>query len=359
MPLSAITALILAVFCTWVGQGTPPPNNREAPLGKESPASFAVAGFSMAPTLLGRSKQMECRQCAHIGYFPIQAAEKPAPCPQCGGSLRRTGEIRPPDKLFRCLSKTPLHHGDLVAIKLADQEVVKRIVGVPGDVIDVQTLQLTNHGQPIQQMLQKRMPPLTLPSVLVYRDTGQGKSRWKRQGQWWVYHHVNPYRGGSPSRVRDDYAVNLNLSRRLEPADDLLVRDRGMDHGTETRWTDQDWVQWRPGKGLSPPSVSSHDSPVSETAPLAIRNRHPLQGNDEDAPWQNLSSARNFQFLPVEVLPLYPPIGRVGLSGPGRAYDKPRAGEPSPAATASDPPAAREGDIAPTELKVLPLACRI
>ena len=65
--------------------------------------------------------------------------------------------------------------------------------------------------------------------------------------------------------------------------------------------------------------------------------------------WQTLrslilASARILNFLPVEVSPLYPPTGRVGLSGPGRAYDQPRIKGTLPGRYRVRP-SPREGDV--------------
>ena len=65
------------------------------------------------------------------------------------------------------------------------------------------------------------------------------------------------------------------------------------------------------------------------------------------------ASAKNLQSLPVEVSPLYPPIGRVGLSGPGRAYDQSRDEGALPGRYRVRP-SRREGDVDRTCVAVSP-----
>ncbi|TWT52885.1 Peptidase S26 [Rubripirellula amarantea] len=241
-------------------------------------ADFAVSGFSMAPTLLGPAEILKCPQCAYSGPFPIHVSDissgpgaigqdghqATGPCPQCAAKLQRTGQIRPADRLIRTDQQAPIRRGDLVAISRASQEHVKRIVAVPGDVIDLNGDQLTTNGEPIQKLLWRDDLVTAKPTVLVYQDTDQFSSRWQRQDDWFIYHHVNPYRGGTPSPVMDDYAVNLNIARRLEPATDLYVtdtRDGQLLRDAEVRI-------WKPDAGeLSKPLVGP-------THPIAIRWYH-------------------------------------------------------------------------------------
>ena len=120
------------------------------------PPYFEVSGFSMAPTLMGPTEIMRCPNCAFEGRFPIDRINVDGEsggcrCPQCGNELDATGEFLDADQVKSNNHSQSIKRGDLVAIAETDpnrkeQNVVKRVVGLPGDTIDLVGTQITING---------------------------------------------------------------------------------------------------------------------------------------------------------------------------------------------------------------------
>lgn len=229
--------------------------------------TFQISGTSMAPMLIGPSEELRCEACRYTHRFATDMLATTDPetdwqCPQCGETLVSTGQHYPADCVQCVLGQTPKVRGTLVAVDGFDGNMIKRVVGIPGDVIDLQDSYLTVAGDRIDQILWPTADRAEVPSVLVYRQTSSKFSRWARDGDWWVYHHVNPYRGNRPSRVLDDYAANLGLSRTLVPVQSIFVTERC----TGDAIPDSMIRRWRSNQATDVGPV------VSETNPIAVHD---------------------------------------------------------------------------------------
>ncbi len=243
---AAISAIAVCLFASgliawgwWIWQPHPKPDS----------SAFAVSGFSMAPTLLGQTQTWRCKDCLFTARLAPANLSQSERCPQCTGELFPLEDLHPPDLVFRGKPSSPIQLNDLVAIEL-DRPSVKRVVAMPGDIVGLDGLQLTVNAKPIDNDA----------SVLVYRRTKGKQSRWKQQGDWMVYHHVNVHRGSMPSGVLDDYSINRNLSRLMYPADRLYVALTSTGESPQ----DIDIQIWKRG------DRQTMGVPVSETAPVAI-----------------------------------------------------------------------------------------
>jgi signal peptidase I len=219
---------------------------------------YRVAGSSMAGTLLGVHRDVVCGDCGcpfFCGTDRLPAARR-AVCPNCGSAAndleslpdvggdyvlidRAAFSIRPPRRwevvAFRRLSQ-------------ADQIVVKRIVGLPGEAIEIRHGDVHADGRLLRKNLaqqralailvhdadfQSRHEPATLPRWRAERSD----SRWNTVGggfvhaagpdkesiDWLVYHHSHQ------SPVTDLCGYNPSQPRREEdvhPVADLILSFR-------------------------------------------------------------------------------------------------------------------------------------
>ena len=223
--VAAVTLVIWTATTFWHHRASP-----------QSPREFVIAGFSMAPTLMPVSQLMSCPHCSRAELFPCDQdikGDAARICPQCGQQIEKLIASRGPDVVEQVRDNRAIGRGDLVAIHLPDSQAVKRVVGIPGDTIGLNGRKLTLNGEAIEMALWKQ-DPSSAPIVRVHTEPAlvppsaelAKKGRWKKESNCWVYHHLNPYRGNSPSRIMDDYAVNVGLSRTLFPVDNLTVAFR-------------------------------------------------------------------------------------------------------------------------------------
>ena len=124
------------------------------------PAAIEIAGHSMLPTLWGSSLEMSCQDC---GYplrcsSPLDAAT--IHCPNCGHAENPVSSAveREPDQV----RLVPLPRGsgparwDLVAVRLPAESgyAVKRVVGLPGELISIEGGEIFADGQLLQKSWQ-------------------------------------------------------------------------------------------------------------------------------------------------------------------------------------------------------------
>lgn len=179
----------------------------------------------MAPTLLGACRTATCSACGLAWPIDVGSADY-GTCWHCGDPVRADG--LKPGQLVDVVPATEIVRGQLVALETDDAASVKRVVAVPGDRINLRGLELLVNDQPI-------VTQTTLPVDL---DDHRGVTRWlpdrrtddrhwklaANDNEWLTYHHTSVHDQNRPSPVWDDYSVNFNLSRPLEPVERLIVR---------------------------------------------------------------------------------------------------------------------------------------
>ncbi|WP_436714578.1 S26 family signal peptidase [Roseiconus lacunae] len=115
----------------------------------------------------------------------------------------------------------PLRRGDLVAVRFADGNHVKRLAGIPGDRIELQQGRLSFNGNRLEDWIANAT--IAIPPAMVEVPSNPGDWRRSKEGSWIVYHHRDPYRDDQPGLVHDDYPMNVDVKRGLNPVDRLAI----------------------------------------------------------------------------------------------------------------------------------------
>jgi signal peptidase I len=211
-----------------------------------------VSSGSMAPTLLGPHYRWQCSACArsfHCNLESTPATNRDAVCPHCGehneiagGILSRGHRILVDRSAYQW--RTPRRWETVVLRSPEDPEqlCVKRVVGLPGETVDIADGDVAIDGRVITKPLREQHE-----LALAVADEHDAPERWSpaRAGSWtfrdkrWVhpagqknttdwldYRHVEPTTAGgeSDSPILDGSASDANESRRLNPVADVLLR---------------------------------------------------------------------------------------------------------------------------------------
>lgn len=224
----AVGVVILAmVLRTWLVMGLIEP--------------VSVAGSSMVPTLLGPHVAVQCERCRHPfnvgGEFAEETSQ--AACPQCGYSktsliqlpvlrgdrlvIDRTAfAFRFPQRWEPVVFSSPADAGNLV---------VKRVVGLPGETIQLRKGEIWINGRITKKSFstQRALRHLVhLETSAAQRWQGDGWTRndeaWKCESQddWQWLSYVPP----EENPITDDLAYNAGLTRRLFAVRDLCLATR-------------------------------------------------------------------------------------------------------------------------------------
>lgn len=231
---------------------------------------YRVSSGSMAPTLLGPHYLLKCQRCQIS--LPLDAAQpldEQVTCGHCGyqrndraAATLRPGEVLALDPASRAANWKP-SRWDLVLIEQEGQWSVKRVVGLPGEQVElaagdvwVDGRQLPTGDRPSGELKilvfdQNHDPPdqsrflpeqaetgwRVTPGELAYRRTD---NRPEPPADRLVYHHLAclppPQPGEQPSVPRDPYLFNHQVSRQLFPVSDIWIefRVRSFDEGELT-----------------------------------------------------------------------------------------------------------------------------
>ena len=270
----------------------------------------------MAPTLLGACVVARCDSCQlywHVDLSGSDSGRLQALCSHCGEpmSIVDRDQVASAGILSADVvelkpvigAATELKRGDLVALRWEDQLRVKRIAAVPGDIVSLDGTRLTVAGKRLEDLLFDDRPLFDLPWFLVDDESRREVSRWSTAAadpawqrtvdhswtwtqaslsSWLIYHHTSVYDHNRPSRVWDDYQINVGANRKLYGVDRLQV-DATVTCPTPTRVTVAFWsangivlaqsivsdgeslaVGYRDG-------VLADDLPVTPEHPVAIR----------------------------------------------------------------------------------------
>jgi signal peptidase I len=225
-----------------------------------------ISGPSMAPTLVGEHYRLICQDCSAVNRYDAAAPprDERVVCWNCGAVNRHIDDGPWLDGrrvwidrwAYTC--RAPLRW-DIVAFPAVDDDsrlAVKRIVGLPGEQIEFRQGDLVVDGR----IVRKSLSQLRHLAVLVHDNDHQPPPesslppRWQSQSttngwralgtrfvfepsaldralfQWLSYHHWPGYAGTGartqPSPILDNDSYNQQLSRRLNPATDLLLACR-------------------------------------------------------------------------------------------------------------------------------------
>ncbi|QEG34841.1 Signal peptidase I V [Bythopirellula goksoeyrii] len=200
-----------------------------------------VAGSSMAPTLLGPHASVQCERCQNgfdVGAEFAAVADE-AECPQCGFQKNSLAELpvnrgdrllidrtaftyRIPERWEPVVFASPMEEGGLV---------VKRVVGLPGETIQLRDGELWTNGRLAKKPLATQR---TLRS-LVHKETAAA-NRWRGSGWTWRNNSWNcesetdwqwlSYEHPGKKPITDDSAHNAGLTRRLFEVRDLCLSMR-------------------------------------------------------------------------------------------------------------------------------------
>ena len=204
-----------------------------------------IEGGSMAPSIIGTHRVAVCDSC-HLRW-PVTAETdsdtSSTICFHCGQAATVTESVTRGDVVqvqpIDLSNGTNPNCGDLVAVRWDGKQRVKRVLGTPGDRVDIRGPMLVVNGQRFDDVLLRdadRVFPL--PWMLVDDDSKRTKSRWQsadgwtrndscawvsKDAVWLVYHHRSHHDQNRTSRIWDDYPSNVNVDRKLYPVDRLRI----------------------------------------------------------------------------------------------------------------------------------------
>lgn len=215
-----------------------------------------VDGPSMAPSLWGPHICISCVYCQrHVRLDGMFRRPHQAVCEHCGElldlpqnieevpgerlPLRRfsaSGDVRSPRPslpAMRTAQKTQPQRFDVVVIQTGSGRVIKRIVGLPGETVEIRTGELWINGRP----LQKTMSEFAQQAILVASSTFSS-SHDKCHGHWhrdvdrqgnrccWhfvpIINYMSPFRG-KPTQITDVLPFNLAVSHQSHAVRDVIV----------------------------------------------------------------------------------------------------------------------------------------
>jgi type IV secretory pathway protease TraF len=298
-------------------------------------AIMRIDGGSMAPSLIGTHRTADCDFC-HLQWPVTVQAESVATktfCFHCGKAATVTGEVSRGDvvrvrPLDTSQGDTSLSRGDLVAVRWGGKQRVKRILGMPGDRVDIRGSMLIVNGQRFDDLLirdEGRVFPL--PWMLVDNDSKRMKSRWQstngwtrsdsghwvsEETHWLVYQHQSHHDQNGMSRIWDDYPFNVHVDRKLYPVDRLRVTiDSSEPVGLTFEvafWTPDGnravtlQASSGPRFAINTSMVGSPtDAPVDPQHPIAIRSTNPVR-----LACIKLERANQYRIRPEDDLSQYP-----------------------------------------------------
>lgn len=243
-----LICLVAGIMQTWLVDGLVTP--------------YQVAGSSMAEALLGTHRDVVCGDCGYgfsCGTDRLPVARR-AVCPNCGYAANaleswpdRGGDYVLMDRA--AFSIRPPRRWEIVAFRRwsqADQIVVKRVVGLPGEAIEIRRGEVYADGRLLRKnLVQQRavailvhdaqFEPRREPALPRRWRAERPDSRWSAVGggfahmaadcgavDWLEYHH------GRETPVTDLCAYNPSQPRREEdvhPVSDLMLSFR-LVHGS-------------------------------------------------------------------------------------------------------------------------------
>lgn len=210
-----------------------------------------VTGSSMAPTLMGPHFQWQCTGCGRdvrCDREALPSGDSDVVCPRCGARNHpAAGVLQSGDRLLidrTAYSLRSPQRWEVIALQSPEADgslCVKRIVGLPGERVEISDGDLLVDGKRQQKPLD-----VQLAMALAVADGGD-LERWHsaRAGAWtladdkwqhaagtpghidWLeYQHREPATPGGKERspILDGSPLNQNESRQLNPVSDVVLR---------------------------------------------------------------------------------------------------------------------------------------
>lgn len=220
-----------------------------------------IAGGSMAPRLWGAHVQGVCGECGWS--FAVGREQRPesqlAVCPNCGFRQNdlRQGTIAPGERVL--LDKlTPTlrqpRRWDLVAVRsplAADELVVKRVVGLPGEQVAIRAGELFINGE----LLRKPLAALRQVSVPVHDDRFRSPAA-SQPPRW------QPDQASSAWQVETaGYAYRPSSAQQPVPSN----KELGNSEKGSPLTAGFDWLTYRQRVCLDAPRPRSDETPVMDT----------------------------------------------------------------------------------------------
>ncbi len=223
--------------------------------------SFAVEGYiistgSMAPYLLGYHKQVVCPDCRFPFAVGVPVDESyetrgPVPCPNCGQTQidlehvpRNEGDQLLVQKLAY-LFRQP-KRWEVVVFQNPSRPVqayVKRVIGLPGEAIQVIAGDVFINGELVRKNLAEQRSTRIAICSQQHRPDGWDDLRWQAGEPWQTL--PNGFDLRNPQRERDRSFPDALKSERLEEsalADAASVKDNAEQPATQSPFA---WITYR------------------------------------------------------------------------------------------------------------------
>ncbi|MBX7165342.1 MAG: signal peptidase I [Pirellulales bacterium] len=240
---------------------------------------FIVPSGSMADTLRGNHRAAVCHECGcrFVSGTDVLPLPETAVCPNCGNPFVELATLPDTagDRLLvqkTAFTQRPPHRYEVVAFRCPDvahKVYVKRVVGLPGEAVEIRAGDVYINGQ----LQRKSLEECRRLAVLVYDDRHRPRhepalpARWlgdttdsqwrvtptgyvlaapseqrdaRTEIEWLTYRHWRRVRGWpdqtEESPVNDDSGYNQSLSRLLNYCSDLGLRCRVTCRGGGELW---------------------------------------------------------------------------------------------------------------------------
>ena len=233
---------------------------------QSSPIPAEIVGDSMAPLLCGERISQSCPRCGLSFEYGVSKRLKTVDCSNCGKQFLPAGKIIKADQVLVSPGKIP-DRWDVVAFEHGDKKtLIKRVLGLPGETIDISGGDVFADGELIQKPAQivqqtKRQvfdSGFSCPQVLNFLN--HDADYWQNQKgalvhqssdgdafDWIIYRqqdksssHEDPdgedLSSFELSQIKDHDGFNQSLSRRLNVVEDLIVQtDLNLSAGAKFR----------------------------------------------------------------------------------------------------------------------------
>lgn len=212
---------------------------------QEIPAE--IVGDSMAPLLSGRREGHVCDDCLFTFVTSVKNGRGEIACPRCGHWITSPGREIAADQVVVMPGDRP-RRWDVVAFEHQGRTMVKRVVGLPGETIDIRNgdVWVDGHLVPKPAAVIRQVKQLVFDSNFRSRQSKNAidrslvfdPDRWRRQDNRWIhlphngssvdwisYHHQRYRRNDQieVAEIQDDSSYNQNATRLLHAVTDLMI----------------------------------------------------------------------------------------------------------------------------------------